>query len=182
MTSEGPNNPSTAVNDASVGTINWQSPTYVYSSNNFKSFIDENNSGTSKFLKITNFGFSIPSNATIDGIVVEFEKAKNASSTASDNAIRIIKNDIIGTTDKSVIGEWPTTDTYVSYGGISDLWGETWSYSDINSSNFGVAISVNTTTSSGEYTTIDHCRITVYYTLTEISSRKGIKQGLINRW
>lgn len=44
--------------------------------------------GTSHYLKATNFGFSIPSGATIEGIVAEFELADNDFNTFLDH-IRI---------------------------------------------------------------------------------------------
>jgi hypothetical protein len=61
--------------------------------------------------------------------------------SASDNAVRIVKGGSIGATDKSSVDAWPSTEASASYGGSSDLWGETWEASDINGSGFGLAIS-----------------------------------------
>jgi hypothetical protein len=59
-----------------------------------------------------------------------------------DNRVRIIRsNGTIGSTDKAIGSAWPGTDGYASYGGAADLWGEAWTPADINSSNFGVAVS-----------------------------------------
>jgi hypothetical protein len=62
-----------------------------------------------------------------------------------DTNVKIVKSSgSIGTTNKA----YTTTDwgieEYVSYGSSSDLWGETWTPSDINNANFGVVISVET--------------------------------------
>lgn len=114
------------------------------------------------YAKATNFGFSIPAGATIDGIVVEWE-IKTAN-TILDNAVRIVKGGTIGATDKSSGSYWPASDTYRSYGGAADLWGETWASTDINASTFGCALSAKRDGSGGHYPDIDHVRITVYYT------------------
>jgi hypothetical protein len=58
-----------------------------------------------------------------------------------DDKVRLIKGGTVGSTDRAVANAWQSTPTTTVYGGPSDLWGESWSRSDINSSNFGVAIS-----------------------------------------
>jgi len=72
-----------------------------------------------------------------------------------DKYVKIIKADgSLGTTNKAKIGEnWPTEDTYVSYGGSDDLWGESWTPADINNVNFGVVLAERTidTTDSDIY-------------------------------
>ena len=93
---------------------------------------------------------------------------------------------MIGSTDRSV-GDWSDTETVRSYGGASDLWGETWTYSQINASTFGVAISVSGPANSGEGANadIDHIAITVHYTtaggssVAERSYPRGVGRGLV---
>ena len=58
-----------------------------------------------------------------------------------DHRVRIIKGGAVGSTDKASGTAWPTSPAYTTYGGASDLWGETWTAEDINASTFGVAIS-----------------------------------------
>lgn len=59
-----------------------------------------------------------------------------------DDEIKIVKSDgSIGTTNKSAGASWPTSDAYSTYGGPSDLWGETWTAEDINNANFGCVLS-----------------------------------------
>jgi len=57
--------------------------------------------------------------------------------------IRIVKGGSIGSTEKSTNAILTTSypGIYVAYGGSTDLWGETWAASDINSSTFGVVYS-----------------------------------------
>ena len=60
-----------------------------------------------------------------------------------EEAIKIVKsNGTIGSSNKSTGARLPLTEQYISYGGSSDLWGETWSYTDINDSDFGVVFQV----------------------------------------
>jgi hypothetical protein len=112
-------------------------------------------------MSILDTGWKSPSSATNDSSIGSFgwtgytniyssnntyayyslSSDENYGFSASDNAVRIVKGGVIGSTDKSGISNWNSTDTVVYYGGPSDLWGESWSASDINSSNFGFAIS-----------------------------------------
>lgn len=170
MASQGPNNPGTLVNDDSIGSSAWVNPTNAASSNNSYATCNEGNE--SNYLRATNFGFSIPAGATIDGIIVEVEKRNSSNNVlVSDNIARLSKTSgYVG--DNLAAGEWPTSDTYVSYGGASNLWGTTWSVAEINSSDFGYAISM-TPNFEGPPTTdinVDHIRITVYYTEAASSS------------
>jgi hypothetical protein len=95
------------------------------------------------------------------GIVVEIERKASGASVAQDNRVRIVKGGTIGTTDKASGSAWPTIDAYASYGADDDLWGETWTDSDINDSGFGVALSA-IGLGNGQ-ASVDHIRITVYY-------------------
>jgi len=159
------------VDDATVGNIAWDSSSLnnVKVSDNVRAWAILPNNGlidTSHYLKATNFGFTIPSGATINGIVVEIEKLLNQGDlTVLDNAVRIVKGGTIGSTDRSNGSAWPQVEAYVTHGGTTDLWGETLTDTDINSASFGVAISAKegATTSYGQ-PFIDHIRITVYYT------------------
>lgn len=56
-------------------------------------------------------------------------------------------------------------DTIV-YGGPTDLWGTTWTDSDVNASDFGAVLSASITKSgkNPQYANVDAMRITIYYT------------------
>lgn len=59
-----------------------------------------------------------------------------------ENSIRLIKGGVISGTNKSTGAAIPSVQTSVNYGGVSDLWGLTFTSTDINASNFGVVFSV----------------------------------------
>lgn len=82
---------------------------------------------------------------------------------AVDNSVYLLNAGAPVGTNKGTASSWPTTDVYVSYGGPTDVWGMSWSVTDINSTEFGAALSA--TRSNGNLQ-VDHFRITVYSTST----------------
>jgi len=163
-TAVGPNSPGTNANDSSVGTITWTNLDNDKTSNNQYATTGNMDSGnTTVYLKATNFGFAIPAGVVIDGISVSVER-KASDANFYDNAIRIVKGGTIGTTDKSSGSAWPTNDGTVTYGGAADLWGQTWTYTDINSANFGFAISAKKVGgNNNKKPSIDWINITITY-------------------
>lgn len=128
-------------------------------------------------LTVSDFGYAIPVGAVIDGIVLEVEKRRSAggsSGIVEDNGLQIMKGGVLTGPNKSQYGiDWPSTDTYVTYGSSTDLWGTTWTAADINASNFGVSLaSISYVCGATIVTAIDHVRMTIYYsTATGISSK-----------
>ena len=60
-----------------------------------------------------------------------------------DSIVKIIKsNGDLGSTNKAK-DDWQSSKATSTYGGSEDLWDETWSATDINNSNFGVALKVD---------------------------------------
>lgn len=169
MASAGPNTAGTGADDATVGTVAWTNPGNVTASDNVYATNSAAANKTSHYLKATNFGFTIPAGATINGVVVEWEiKANNGNAT--DNSIKLVKGGTITGNDR-VSGTVPTTEAFVSYGGSTDLWGLTLTASDINASTFGAVYSFETATSGlSSIVSVDSCQITVYYTLPATSA------------
>jgi hypothetical protein len=162
----GPNSPSGSSDDPSIGTTAWVNTGNIFASDNSYATVTALILGNkSNYLVATNFGFAIPSTATICGITVEIEKnATGLLQTINDNSVKIVKGGSICGAENALGGTWPTTDTYFTYGGAGNLWGTTWLYSDINAANFGVAISANLSGLSVlPSARVDHVRITVYY-------------------
>jgi len=138
-----------------------------------------------------------------DGLYADSDTLCTPSCTIKDYEIKIIKSDgTIGSTNKASADAWPYSAAYTSYGSSVDLWGEVWTSSDINNSNFGVAISAygdlisyylkatnfgfSIPTGStingiimgfkkfrGTYAAVDYIDITVYYTNTCTYSGSG---------
>lgn len=181
MASQGPLSPGTGANDASVGTVAWTNPGNILASDNSNATASANTGVTTNYLKATNFGFSIPTGATIDGIVVEFERKSNNTGTGRDGEVKLVKGGTIGGDNKATATNWAfITDRYDSYGANNDLWGLTWTADDINSSGFGAVLAaspLNGAQGLAASLTVDHIRITVYY--TESSGASGFNIALI---
>lgn len=160
---QGPRNPTTGADDASFGTVAWTNPGNILASDDVQASA-LCSSCQSHYLKATGFGFTIPGGATISGITVEIEKANGGvGGPTNDTRVRIVKGGAIGATDKSEGPNWPTNDAYSTYGSGSDLWGETWTSTDINSATFGVVIAHIIGLVGPPTPTVDHIRITVTY-------------------
>ncbi len=166
--STGPNHPGTAASDSSNGSSQaWSNLTNALTQNDLYADATVNKANpTTQYLKLTNFGFSIATDAVIDGIQVEVDRYTSTGQII-DQSVKLVKGGTIGGTEKSGGAAWPTSDTdaYVSYGGSADLWGQTWTAADINSANFGIAIAA-TKPNSGNSTRdahVDDVRVTVTY-------------------
>ena len=68
---------STYAGTATVATNQWSNPTNAQGAPDSAC---STNLGNNRIIKLTNFGFSIPSGATINGITVEVKYASSASS------------------------------------------------------------------------------------------------------
>jgi hypothetical protein len=107
------------------------------------------------------FNLYIPSDATIDGIVVSVEATKPGTHPPLDDLTidcRLTWNDFADQTVKKT-QTWNDMilDEYREFGGSSDTWGRTWSPNDFSNSNFRVHFH---SLSSGS---VDHVRVKVYY-------------------
>jgi cysteine-rich repeat protein len=162
--SVGPNSPSTVVSDATIAGSVWSFTANATASDNQYAQAPTMTGSVTEYLKATGFGFSLAPAAIVMGIEVRVEKRTN-NARVSDNAVRIVKNGVIGASDRSNPSAWPTTDTITVYGGTSDLWGETWTASDVNSANFGMAISARQIPPGLDTAGVDHVTITVFYRL-----------------
>lgn len=165
--SEGPNSAGTFANTTFTGSsASWTNLTNASSSDDIYvdiplNSLSTNGAYTDNF-EATNFGFSIPSGATINGIEVEIERSD--INNAKDNYIGIIKGGTVGSEDKSLNPAW-SSEEYIVYGSSTDLWSETWTPADLNSSDFGISISVKKQGGGANpQPIIDHIRITVHYT------------------
>jgi hypothetical protein len=163
----GPNSATAGADDNAVGAIAWTNPGNISASDDSYATATGSNNAISHFLKATNFAFTIPNGATINGIKVEIEMGLPDALTCQVSRVSIVKGGVIGATNRKAdaslnIGN---VDGYKVYGGAAELWGDTWTAADINSANFGVALSValDIGFDGAQQVGVDHVRITVYY-------------------
>jgi MSHA biogenesis protein MshQ len=160
-------NPGSCVNATGIGTVAWApSPTTnVNASDNLYATATVN--GTTNYLKCTGYNFSIPSTATILGVVVNVERNSSSTSRTTDGAMRLVKAGVIGTVDRSTTTTWTTTDVVQAHGASNDLWGTTWTPADINSATFGAAFAAKTTRS--RTVSVDHMPVSVTYSTPTVA-------------
>lgn len=148
----------TAANDSTVGTIDWTNPSYATGVGDaYSASLVLTVSATSHYLKLTAFGFNIPSSATIRGIKLHLTDTLNSYSL--DNSVRLVISNALAGIEK--------TFGHPTYGGMSDLWLATVTPALINdTNNFGVAISFKNSSSGFSSTNlIDSADMTIYYSV-----------------
>ncbi|HVU56096.1 MAG TPA: T9SS type A sorting domain-containing protein [Puia sp.] len=102
--------------------------------------------GYSDYLVIQNFGFSIPSTATICQIKVDVQRSASGlgiGASVSDRSVQLVQNGALYGNDLASGAAWPSSDGIATYGAalLATTWGGSWQPSDVNNPNFGVAIS-----------------------------------------
>jgi hypothetical protein len=117
---------------------------------------------SSDFAVFDDFQIMMPAGATVAGIQFDVER-RNTGWPVVDSAIRAVRNSSVGTVDEAATAQWPFSYQTQSYGGATDLWGQTWSAADIESSTFGAAIAARAVTSGMTGTvTVRNVSATVY--------------------
>jgi hypothetical protein len=133
-----------------------------------------------KTIDLTNFGFNIPTGATINGIKVELKVAREHSGNLT---VQLLKAGPLGPTPvgnaKTFAAPTPTgnicnNSSFITQGGCTDLWGTTWTPSEINAANFGVR--VNSSTSTGARV-LDAVKITICYTPAAVCGNGTVEPG-----
>lgn len=125
-------------------------------------------SASSKYIVASNFGFSIPSGATVSGILVEIMRCERSGSgvVTKDEAVYLTNSSYedLGNNKADTANNYntPGSSTYKQYGGQSDSWGYSFTPSIVNSSGFGVKIKAKSHSLTSEPGII-HVRMTVYY-------------------
>jgi len=84
-----------------------------------------------------------PNNSKVSDGIYATTVLNNYRANTRDKYVQIVKSDgSIGSANKAASDYWVyRTDTYASYGGPADLWGESWDADKINDADFGVVIS-----------------------------------------
>jgi hypothetical protein len=113
-------------------------------------------------LYATNYGFSIPANATILGVQLEYQKY-SPTDDSIDRVVRLVIDGAKQGEDKSITSVmWPDVHSNTVYGGPADTWGLSLTPSNINASGFGIAVAAEAT-AGNEDVYIDHLGLRVYY-------------------
>ncbi len=185
LPSVGPLGGGSVVDDARIGTSVWSLPKNALLSDNQYTSATLAAGDTTHYLRVSDFGFTVPRGATILGIEVAIErKSSSNTNTVKDDMVRIVHAGALGSTNKASATNWGTSDSYRTYGSSVDLWNETdWSPQVINDPAFGVVFAAAASGGSGaRVASVDHVRITVTYTkqfyIVEVSGTPTVIGGL----
>jgi hypothetical protein len=78
--------------------------------------------------------------------------------------LQLVRAGVLVGANRARSGAWPTSLTYVTYGGPNDDWGRTWTPADVTASDFGISILPRYTDTSGnDRAHVDAVRATVFY-------------------
>jgi hypothetical protein len=123
--------------------------------------------GTTNALQASNCGFSIPFGAIITGIQVVVTRSAQFATGITDAGVFLLQGGTAIGIDHSQGSPWRSLPTNITYGGATDLWGASWTASQINAGNFGVQLSATNSGASGAQTLSVYCpvQITIYYTI-----------------
>ena len=116
-------------------------------------------------LHLTDFGFAIPAQAIVVGVVAVVERSVDDNSgTVTDGEVRLVRGGTLLGLDHASNAPWTLTDATVSYGHQADTWGVALTGSDVDDPTFGLGITAQL--ASGGHNTrarIDQVRLTIYF-------------------
>jgi hypothetical protein len=148
--------------DAGTGDVTWSNPGNITADDGTLASASTTVGQKTHFLVADDFGFSIPSEAIIEGIEVRVQAARSGA-TARFEDLHLVKSSTIqtGYDGSSAEAVGPSLANF-DFGGSSDLWSNTWAPSDINDSGFGTAFAFLNTFGTGSIS-VDAIWIKVYY-------------------
>lgn len=181
MPSTGQLSPTDAATNSN-GDVAWGSVENIFASDNSRATADLG-SGASITDSIESRGYdfsSVPANAVITGFTVRVERRINTlvgDVPTQDFSVFLGKNATNDEGDnKAQIGDWPGTEAVATYGGSSDLWGQTWDVSDLDAlTTVFLACTAGGETTRAE---IDHITIEVHYDVP-VSELGGVQDSQV---
>lgn len=153
-------------------TNNWTDITNVLSDESTQCLLPH--SGTSPpyvfpFIRMSNYGFSIPAGATIEGVEVQIAKRSSGSwINCTESEVRLSWGSgasNLSVDNKASLSARPAMSDYY-FGGSSDTWGSSLTPSDVNSSDFGFVYKIENASGTGETAQgFSSARMKVYYSV-----------------
>jgi hypothetical protein len=166
----GPNSAGTAVQVAFSGSAAaWNNPGNLAFGGSTGSNLTVGGSANSAYLNCANFGFNIPAGATVTGIQANIVWTDNNEFDVADNNIFALQAGVTVGSNQSLgtlIQNLPSTATY---GSSSNLWGATWTPTDINNGGFGISLQLFNQNNTGDaFATafVNSVALVVYFTVT----------------
>lgn len=132
----------------------------------YKPSVTFSSPGVSHRLMFTNYGFTIPSTASVTGVEVSFSYTSNVNDNSlRDSIVTLLHNStVLGFAKESSTGFYMGSNT-VTLGGNGDLWGTAWDPPSVNSSGFGFDFKLVSDAAGNQFTFVNGATITIYYSL-----------------
>lgn len=151
------------------GEVEWDTPDEAKGQNDDYAQCNISKDTYSDWLRATNFSMGVPTDATIVGIEVQFDRYCQVLSDTGvhDSSLKLRKTSGQIGDDKASAVRWSATDddVYDVYGASDDTWNAGLLYTDVNSADFGVDLSgFNEQALADRYAYVDHIQIKVHYT------------------
>jgi hypothetical protein len=131
------------------------------------------NNGVSQYLKVTNFGFAVPTGATITGVTVTINRKQTVAEAMHDYTLKLVVGGAIVGSNKAIATNWKTAYETIAYGGTSDKWGTTLTAAQINASNFGLVFNAQNTSGSSSVAAVNWIKIQIDYTTGGSTEQPG---------
>jgi hypothetical protein len=122
----------------------WTNPTNVAAADAAYATYGLGSSTLSNTLSISTLGFAIPAGATITGIAATFKRKCSAltscsTDTANSGGFWLTKSaGVTQGTNKGTATTWNAVANTETIGSSSELWGSTWTDTEINAAGFGL--------------------------------------------
>jgi hypothetical protein len=154
----------------------WKDRNYVKSNdgNNASVEIGKDFSGD---LLATKYGFSIPTNATINGVQVIIGRKTGTVGRLSDSKVQLLVGGTATGDNKKLDTNWLTSETAVIYGSSSDLWNKALTPAIINNDNFGVFLKVKNSNVQDTKAFVNYIQIIVSYSIAGTLNSYTVSSG-----
>lgn len=159
----GPNVSGAVTVNALAGTALWTAITNVGTSDDNYALSTMLPAESTIYLWLLSFSFSIPSGQVPRAVKVEIEAAADGAGV-SFFEVRLIVGGVLAGNDKKPSGDLTTTDALYTIGPhTTPVWGVTLSESQVESTDFGVAVRFRNAATLSRTVRVDQIKMTVYY-------------------
>lgn len=155
--------PQSVVNDDSVGDGPWTNPSNAILEDSIYAQSLIVVGADTQILVATDFGFRIPEDATLTGILVQIKMGHETIESETIN-VQLVRNGNLSGEVKTASFGSDLSIQFIDFGTTTDLWGYDWVAAEINQSNFGVSVQGVDAILGGSYIDVDSIRISVTYT------------------
>ena len=127
--------------------VNWTQTQNILSDNNLYTSSATITSGQyTSYLRAYTFGLSLPAGAVVVGIEMRYGIKTSTTGSHRDKSVRLLQGTSLLGVDRKAATAWNTSEVQQTRGGAADMWGTTLTKADVEASNFGCALSIESIT------------------------------------